>query len=91
MTLEVASKNLVCSVALTGILALQAGREWAESKDRADETEDEIDDTLGPVSRGRRRSHHDHLEVEEEVDRPPSPRKRDGSYRKRKSASSLRR
>lgn len=32
-TLELASNNLICSVALTGVLALQAGRFWAESAD----------------------------------------------------------
>ncbi|PPR03534.1 hypothetical protein CVT24_007020 [Panaeolus cyanescens] len=37
-TLELASNHLICSVALTGILALQAGRFWVES------TEDEEDD-----------------------------------------------
>jgi hypothetical protein len=37
-TLELASNNLVCSVALTGVLALQAGRWWAE---RADSDDDE--------------------------------------------------
>ncbi|TFY61430.1 hypothetical protein EVG20_g7064 [Dentipellis fragilis] len=36
-TLELASSHLVCSVALTGVLALQAGRWWAE---RADSEED---------------------------------------------------
>lgn len=30
-TLELASSHLVCSVALTGVLALQAGRWWAEN------------------------------------------------------------
>jgi len=39
-TLELASNNLVCSVALTGVLALQAGRWWAE---RADPEDDEMD------------------------------------------------
>jgi len=38
-TLELASNNLVCSVALTGVLALQAGRWWAE---RADPDEDDL-------------------------------------------------
>jgi len=33
VTLELASTNLMCSVALTGVLALQAGRFWAESSD----------------------------------------------------------
>jgi hypothetical protein len=32
-TLELASNNLICSVALTGVLALQAGRFWAEKSD----------------------------------------------------------
>ena len=36
-TLELASSNLICSVALTGVLALQAGRLWAE---RADDDND---------------------------------------------------
>src|ERR1700690_1598414 len=40
-TLELASNNLVCSVALTGVLALQAGRWWAE---RADSDDDDDDD-----------------------------------------------
>ena len=39
-TLELASNNLVCSVALTGVLALQAGRWWAEKAD-LDEDEQE--------------------------------------------------
>ncbi|KAH9484327.1 hypothetical protein JR316_0003808 [Psilocybe cubensis] len=37
-TLDLASNHLICSVALTGVLALQAGRFWAES------TEDDEDD-----------------------------------------------
>ena len=32
-TLDLASNNLICSVALTGVLALQAGRFWAEKGD----------------------------------------------------------
>lgn len=37
-TLDLASHNLICSVALTGVLALQAGRSWAErSEDEDDE------------------------------------------------------
>ena len=35
--LNLASSNLVCSVALTGVLALQAGRYWAERSDGDDE------------------------------------------------------
>jgi hypothetical protein len=36
-TLDLASSNLICSVALTGVLALQAGRLWAETSDSDDE------------------------------------------------------
>lgn len=49
-TLELASSNLICSVALTGVLALQAGRSWVERSE--DEDEDfvmvESDDTPSP-------------------------------------------
>jgi len=38
-TLELASGNLICSVALTGVLVLQAGRFWAE---RADDDVDAV-------------------------------------------------
>ncbi|KAG6879529.1 hypothetical protein C0992_001862 [Termitomyces sp. T32_za158] len=37
VTLELASNNLICSVALTGVLALQAGRFWAENSDTDDQ------------------------------------------------------
>ena len=36
-TLELASNNLVASVALTGVLALQTGRWWAERADTDDQ------------------------------------------------------
>ncbi|TEB35867.1 hypothetical protein FA13DRAFT_1787335 [Coprinellus micaceus] len=36
-TLDLASNHLICSVALTGVLALQAGRLWAENSDDEDE------------------------------------------------------
>ncbi|KAL4068093.1 Shr3 amino acid permease chaperone [Scleroderma yunnanense] len=36
-TLELASNHLVCSVALTGVLILQAGRWWAEVSDADDD------------------------------------------------------
>ncbi|KAI5981475.1 hypothetical protein EDD15DRAFT_366454 [Pisolithus albus] len=36
-TLDLASNHLICSVALTGILILQAGRWWAELSDRDDD------------------------------------------------------
>ncbi|KAI0048537.1 hypothetical protein FA95DRAFT_1557894 [Auriscalpium vulgare] len=44
-TLELASSHLVCSVALTGVLALQAGRWWSERADDDDE-----DDASPPVA-----------------------------------------
>ena len=43
-TLELASSHLVCSVVLTGVLVLQAGRWWAEQADVDDDDADEVDD-----------------------------------------------
>jgi len=43
-TLELASTNLICSVALTGVLALQAGRFWAESSDDDDDDDQVLED-----------------------------------------------
>jgi hypothetical protein len=40
-TLELASSHLICSVALTGVLLLQAGRWWAEQKDDDDDDEEQ--------------------------------------------------
>ena len=40
-TLELASSHLMCCVALTGVLVLQAGRWWAEQKDDDDEDDEE--------------------------------------------------
>ncbi|KAG6820610.1 hypothetical protein H0H93_014526 [Arthromyces matolae] len=37
VTLELASNHLICSVALTGVLVLQAGRFWAENSDDTDD------------------------------------------------------
>ncbi|KAJ7582798.1 Shr3 amino acid permease chaperone [Mycena floridula] len=45
-TLDLASNNLMCSVALTGVLALQAGRFWAESNDDDDASMEESEDEL---------------------------------------------
>lgn len=36
-TLDLASKHLVCSVALTGVMVFQAGRWWAERDEEEDE------------------------------------------------------
>ncbi|KAH6918638.1 Shr3 amino acid permease chaperone [Coprinopsis sp. MPI-PUGE-AT-0042] len=41
-TLELASNNLICSVALTGVLALQAGRLWAEREGALDNDDDYV-------------------------------------------------
>lgn len=40
-TLNLASSHLICSVALTGVLALQAGRWWAEQADIDDDDDEE--------------------------------------------------
>jgi len=40
-TLELATTNLMCSVALTGVLVLQAGRFWAERADTEDDAEEQ--------------------------------------------------
>lgn len=53
MTLDLASNNLICSVALTGVLALQAGRFWAESADDDALMEESEDELKGGQSRGR--------------------------------------
>ena len=38
-TLDLASKHLVCSVALTGVMLFQAGRWWAERDNEQEDTE----------------------------------------------------
>lgn len=56
-TLELASSHLVCSVVLTGVLAFQAGRWWAEQADGTEaeevqeETESPIKETKKPPAR----------------------------------------
>jgi len=49
---DLASNNLICSVALTGVLGLQAGRFWAESADNDDDEIESLKATPGP-SRGK--------------------------------------
>ena len=110
-TLEIATKNLVCSVALTGVMLLQAGRQTSENKDTSadplliktvkmdtsavDDEPTHISGLDAPVMpRGRRRSHHDHLEADldnasmsSSTSSMPSDSaslKRDGSRRKRR-------
>ena len=54
-TLDLASNNLICSVALTGVLALQAGRFWAEKADPDDEDaepDSDGEDNKSGLSRG---------------------------------------
>jgi len=52
-TLELASSNLICSVALTGVLALQAGRLWAERADDEDDVVVETEEAKGIKSQGK--------------------------------------
>lgn len=47
-TLELASNHLICSVALTGIVILQAGRLWAEKADEDDDDFVMVDTELEP-------------------------------------------
>jgi len=54
-TLELASNNLVCSVALTGVLALQAGRAWAERADSDDEEEQTVAEIEAEDTKRKRR------------------------------------
>ncbi|EIN07837.1 hypothetical protein PUNSTDRAFT_53192 [Punctularia strigosozonata HHB-11173 SS5] len=42
--LDVASANVICSVALTGVLVFQAARWWAEEKDTDGDGDDDNDD-----------------------------------------------
>jgi hypothetical protein len=62
-TLELASSNLICSVALTGVLALQAGRLWAERADDDDETDAvvETEEPKGIKSQGKTSDIREHV------------------------------
>ncbi|KAI0318438.1 Shr3 amino acid permease chaperone [Amylostereum chailletii] len=52
--LDIASSHLICSVALTGVLALQAGRWWAERADEDDAvTSEPEDEKLAPTTSRR--------------------------------------
>ena len=111
-TLEIATKNLVCSVALTGVILLQAGRQTSENKDTSadpslikmaktdtsavdDEPSNHPELDAPEMPRGRRRSHHDHIEADldnaltssstSSLRSESASLKRDGSRRKRRS------
>ncbi|KAG9097815.1 hypothetical protein FRC06_007161 [Ceratobasidium sp. 370] len=81
-TLALASSHLVCSVALTGVLILQAARYWVESPDGEGE-EWGSEDVQAPDIRPSRR----HSAGEQQPARPsnssPTPRRRDGSIRRK--------
>jgi len=108
-TLEIATKNLVCSVALTGVILLQAGRQTSENKDTTadpslikmvktdtsaidDEPSNHPELDVLEMPRGRRRSHHDHIEADldnaltssstSSLRSESAPSKRDGSRRR---------
>ena len=66
-TLELASNHLICSVALTGVLALQAGRFWAESAD-SDDDEDDTAELLRELEKIKR----ERAEEKERQDREQS-------------------
>ncbi|QRV86606.1 ER membrane protein SH3 [Ceratobasidium sp. AG-Ba] len=82
-TLALASTHLVCSVALTGVLILQAARYWVESPDG--EGEEWGTEVSAPEIRPSRR--HSAGEQHERPPRPasssPSARRRDGSLRRK--------
>lgn len=77
-TLELASSHLVCSVVLTGVLALQAGRWWAEQAD--------VDEDDGPDGEdGGMRGERDNDEAAPETEKPAEEPQ--GDLRKREKAA----
>ncbi|KAG9122513.1 hypothetical protein FRC07_001072 [Ceratobasidium sp. 392] len=84
-TLALASSHLVCSVALTGVLILQAARYWVESPDGEGEEWGSEVDFQAPEARPSRRH-----SAGEQAERPARPvngsqtmRRRDGSLRRK--------
>ncbi|KAI0373299.1 hypothetical protein BV20DRAFT_1050202 [Pilatotrama ljubarskyi] len=69
-TLELASSHLVCSVVLTGVLALQAGRWWAE---QADVDEDDGEDGEDGGMRGERDGDETGAETDKTAEESMSP------------------
>ncbi|KAH7340969.1 hypothetical protein B0J17DRAFT_340694 [Rhizoctonia solani] len=83
-TLNLASYHLVCSVALTGVLFLQAARYWAESPDGDDEdwgAEDSMPERK--IRPSRRHSAGEGQVSPPQVRDSPSSRRRDGSLRRK--------
>ncbi|KAF8682382.1 Etoposide-induced protein 2.4 (EI24) [Rhizoctonia solani] len=83
-TLNLASYHLVCSVALTGVLILQAARYWAESPD-GDEGSWGTDDTAPErkIRPSRRHSAGEEQSTPSQVRDSVSSRRRDGSLRRK--------
>ncbi|CEL51723.1 hypothetical protein RSOLAG1IB_00258 [Rhizoctonia solani AG-1 IB] len=81
-TLNLASYHLVCSVALTGVLILQAARYWAESPDGDGENWG-TEDTALKIRPSRRHSAGEQQATPSQVRDSPSSRRRDGSLRRK--------
>jgi hypothetical protein len=53
-TIELASSHLICAVALTGVLILQAAKYWADGEDDDGSLEERVDTSLGNWKRTKR-------------------------------------
>lgn len=90
-TLDLASSNLVCSVALTGVIVLQAGRWWAEGED---EKVGNPSSQVYPKGKERRRSNSLSPSSVRRSDSQISntkisTRRREGSVRKKRDSVAL--
>ena len=83
-TLNLASHHLVCSVALTGVLILQAARYKAELPD-GDEEDWGAEDTMPErkIRPSRRHSAGEEQAAASHIRDSPSTRRRDGSLRRK--------
>ncbi|KAI0781348.1 ER membrane protein SH3-domain-containing protein [Trametes elegans] len=79
-TLELASSHLVCSVVLTGVLTLQAGRWWAE---QADVDEDDGEDGEDGGMRGEKDGDDTGVETDRTAEEAQTP---EGELRRREAA-----
>ncbi|KAG9046534.1 hypothetical protein FS837_004233 [Tulasnella sp. UAMH 9824] len=85
-TIELASSHLICSVALTGVLLLQAGRAWAEEEDASEKAEEEAEEReqlererrSSEGARGRKRP-----QDEDEAAAAPAPARKSPSARRK--------